>query len=327
MPYTRKDGRSVGQARPIQITYDKLARSDGSARFAFSPSTLSLATTSGPVEVRQLSEQPSSATLDIHIRPLTSVPSTEHKSLSTTFKHILAPSLLLTMIPRTLVQVVVQGLDVPRSIIGEGLRSSMDGAYDVGGRKGGRGQKILWKEGIVASMLNSATLSLINSGSIPMRGVVCAISVAKLKVSSEDGSGTGGEGYVLVVDPGEEDEVGRIVAGGSFAFMFAHGLGEAGSAKHGEASGCECIWTNWRTFSDDGKGGIGDMLDLSEAKQLAAAAAKDIWEAMKKSIDPERQRRSVMQQVGNTATETHEEQSEREEKGEQEEDDDKMEIS
>ncbi|KAF5310374.1 hypothetical protein D9611_012044 [Ephemerocybe angulata] len=225
----------MNASRPIQISYDGLARVDGSARFSFGD-TVALASVSGPIEVRLAAELPSQATFDVSVRPLNNVPSTESKSQAATIRSAIAPSLILNKNPRTLIQLVIQTLSptsTPR-----------------------------WTDGLLAAMINSSTLALLNAGSVPMRGVVCAIAIGKTR----DGE--------LLVDP-EEARVAELIQGGCFAFMVADGAGlESNSTT---------VWTNWRALER-----TFDEMGLMSAREAAKDAIKGVYASMKSSIMPER---------------------------------------
>ncbi|KAF8815040.1 exosome component Rrp46 [Phlegmacium glaucopus] len=182
---TRRRGRENSDTRDIKITYDGLARVDGSARFGFGE-VAALASISGPIEVRLASELPSKATFEVILRPLTNVPGTDSKCLAATIRASLEPSLILTSNPRTLIQIVIQSL------------------------RQGRHSK--WRDSLTAAMINASCLALLNSGSVYMRGVVAAVAIGRLP----DGT--------LVVDPDEEEEE-CLGGGGCFAFMFADETG------------------------------------------------------------------------------------------------------
>ncbi|PPQ83716.1 hypothetical protein CVT25_006120 [Psilocybe cyanescens] len=147
----RHDKRRQDELRDLKITYDGLARVDGSARFAFGD-TAALASLSGPIEVRLASELPSKATFEVLVRPLSNVPATESKSLAANIRSTLEPSLILTKNPRTLVQLVVQSLSPPSC-------SSLS---------------------LSAAMVNASSLAFLKASSVPMKGVVSAVAVGQL---------------------------------------------------------------------------------------------------------------------------------------------------
>lgn len=195
----------------------------------FAGDAVSLASVAGPIEVRLAAEQASQATFEVMARPISNVPATESKSSSSAIRAALLPSLILNKHPRTLIQLIVQGLSVPRTP---------------------------WKDVLVASMINASTLALLNAGSIPMRGVVCAVAIGRLP------------GVGIVVDPSEE-ECADMDVGGCFAFIFAEGVGRC----------VESVWTSWRS-----KSGIFDEKDFAEARELAKDAAQNVYNAIKRSI-------------------------------------------
>ncbi|KAG7446573.1 uncharacterized protein BT62DRAFT_932008 [Guyanagaster necrorhizus] len=224
---SRRDGRKRNDLRDLIVDFDNLARVDGSARFGFGPEYLALATLSGPIEARLSAENPSKATLDVHLRPLSNVSATESKSLASAIASALTPSLLLTQNPRTLIQLVVQALSSPSKS---------------------------WKDGLTATMINASTLAFLNAASIPMKGIVCAVTVGRLASSKQ-----------FVIDPSSE-EAALLDAGGCFAFLFADGLEER----------VKCVWTNWRSFS----GGF-DEKNLVQARNVASESAREVWSKMK----------------------------------------------
>ncbi|KAJ7594546.1 exosome component Rrp46, partial [Mycena floridula] len=202
------------QLRELFIRFDGLAAVDGSARFGFGDAQ-AIATLSGPIEVRLASEQPSQATLEVHLRPLSGVSATESKSLASTISSSLVPSLILTQNPRTLVQLAIQTIS-----------------------------SATWRDGLVASMINASSLAFISAGSVPMKGVVCAVAVGR--ISS------------FILDPSDA-ETTSLSAGGCFAFLVTD-------------SDTTCVWTNWRSLS---QGGF-DEKELVQARDLARTAAKKV---------------------------------------------------
>ncbi|KAJ7505861.1 exosome component Rrp46 [Mycena galericulata] len=219
MDSNRRGGRGPIELRALNISSDGLARVDGSARFGFG-NTAALSSVSGPIEVRLAAENPSLAAFEVILRPLSNVPGTQSKSLAASIRSALTPSLILSQNPRTLIQLVVQALSSPRS-------KSQDA--------------------LVAAMINASTLALLNAGSIPMKGVVCAVAVGRIK------SG-------LIVDPGDDEEA-DLDASGCFAFLFGNGVDDA-----------RCVWTNWKSSS-----GTFNEAELTKCKLIAAGATKEVW--------------------------------------------------
>lgn len=246
----RIDKRRNDELRALKISYDGLARVDGSARFGFGMllihlnifslffhtlrpgDTAALASLSGPIEVRLAAESPSKATFEVMVRPLSNVPATDAKSLGASIRSTLEPSLILTKNPRTLVQLVVQSLS-PAS------ESSMN-------------------QSLSAAMVNASSLALLKAGSVPMNGVVCAVAIGKSSCGS------------FVVDPSEEE---NLDAGGCFAFLFADEVGLSGSNS-------DCVWTSWKATK-----GKYDQAELVTARELARSAAGVVYGEMRKTFD------------------------------------------
>ena len=263
----RADSRPSNELRELTIAYDGLSRADGSARFGFgttpfffSPSfsfllnwsrsglDKALASVSGPIEVRLAAEQPSRATFEVTVRPLSAVPGTEAKSLAVSIRTALTPSLLLAQHPRSLIQLVIQSLTPTRTTLPPSL---------------------------VASIINASTVALINTGSVPMRGTICAVAVARLHTMSMPSVG------YLVLDP-SDTETATATASGCFAFLFAHGLGAPGNGHPTEQPdkiSCESVWTTWHA-----NGGSFTEDELVRAQELAKAGAERVRQAMKDSV-------------------------------------------
>ena len=89
-----------------------------------------------------------------------------------------------------------------------------------------------------------------------MRGLVAAVAVGRL---------SGGQ---LVVDP-SEDEAASLEAGGTFAFIFADGVGRTNSNS-------ECVWTSWKSDS-----GSYDQNEIFRARELARTGARAVYDAMR----------------------------------------------
>ncbi|KAI0338073.1 hypothetical protein BDW22DRAFT_1363464 [Trametopsis cervina] len=248
----RSDGRRSDEMRPIVVAYEKLDRVDGSARFAFGE-TETTASVSGPLEARASLESPSQATLDIHIRPLASVPGTDSRAFATILKTVLAPSLLLSHNPRTLIQLVGQALCGSDSGSGTGTV--------------GHG----WNISLMASLINASTAAFVNSGSIPMRGVVCAVAIGRLP------NGSSGEpGCTLVLDP-SEIELPKLEGGGCFAFLFSATTSK--SLVQTEVPAASLLWRNYSASN-----GSFDETEFANAQSLARHGAEELWHAMKRSL-------------------------------------------
>lgn len=171
--------------------------------------TKALASISGPIEVRLAAEQPSRATFEVNVRPLSSLPGTESKGLATSLRGLLSPSLILSRNPRTLIQLVVQSL-TPSTV--EGFSPSL-----------------------VAACINASTLALLNAGSIPMTSVVCAAAVSWHRPTEEEAS-------TLILDPSEAESRDGLGCG-CFAFSFTTEI--SGSLQLSTSPGARLVWTNW----------------------------------------------------------------------------------
>lgn len=229
---------------------------DGSARFGFgkplkhlrapqfsdSPSSIDdvrvLASASGPIEVRLAAENSTKATFEVSVRPLASIPGTDARALSATIKSLLTPSLLLTRHPRTLIQVVVQPLSP--SLVG--FPKTIPSLHP----------------GIAAASINAASLALMNA-SVTMKGVVCAVAVAR----------TSSEG--LVLNP-TADQLASATGLGCFAFIFT------AAALSNDRLHVSEVWSNWQSS-------VGfDITEMFGARELAQQGARRIWEFMKESV-------------------------------------------
>ncbi|KZP27062.1 ribosomal protein S5 domain 2-like protein [Athelia psychrophila] len=258
---SRHDGRANDELRKTTITYERLDRVDGSARFTFGE-TAALASLSGPMEVRLALEHPSRATLEVILRPLSNMPGTEAKSLASTIRTLLTPALLLTANPRSLLQLVLQSLSPGVS----GPDKSADPR-------------------LVAAMVNASTLALLNAGSVPMQGVVCAVAVGLLPPSPPSSSSSSAQSpsapaSALVLDPSDV-ELCNLQGSGCFAFMFSASAARATAASQAtdEVLPCEPVFSSWQAspapFSAE---------ELFSARALARAGAATVWAAMKDSI-------------------------------------------
>ncbi|KAJ4481083.1 hypothetical protein J3R30DRAFT_3464102 [Lentinula aciculospora] len=235
------------------LSFDSLSRVDGSARFGFGLHPQYLTSVSGPIEVRLASEQPSQATIEVHVRPLTNVPGIESKKAAVLLKEVLQMEVIMEANPRTLTQFVVQAL-VPT---------------------------LKMTDELVAAMINCCTLSLLNAGSVPMRGVICAVSIGRL-------SSANGEIAIYKVQPVEEQKSG-MEATGCFAFLFSDSFSS-------NACVSSCVWTNWRSsHTESGKAVEED--DLMRALDVARSAARRVWEQMKLLVEERERPRTKMKEI------------------------------
>lgn len=210
--------------------------------------TQALASLSGPIEVRLALENSSRASFEVMLRPLSNVPGTESKALASIVRNVLTPSLILTVNPRSLVQLVVQSLSPTH-----------------GGKFG---------LGMVAAMINAGTLALLNAGSVPMRGVICAVSVGKRSNLPRKESST------QILDPNELESNSPTLEGkGCFAFLFASDLSSSSSAsRSGKTPPNEVVYSSWQSttlFSES---------EFINAREQARFGAEQLWVRMKESV-------------------------------------------
>lgn len=241
----------MNPALPVKISYDGLAGVDGSARFTFGNVSSALASVSGPVAARPNSEHPARATIEVHVRPLSGTSGTAEKHLSAAFKGIFERACILSQHPRTLIQIVVQALS-----------SSQPPSPSIPGP---------WCT-LIAAEINACSLALLNAGSIPMRGVVCAVALGR---HSEGGR------VKFVPNPVEE----RTLDGaGCFAFLFGGvGSGPNTASRKTEGSGpSEVVWRSFRGAS--GASPLVDVHEVTKATETARKEAYEVWLYMKQSV-------------------------------------------
>jgi len=120
--------------------------------------------------------------------------------------------------------------------------------------------------GIAAASINASSLALMNA-SVSMKGVVCAVAVAR--TSSEK----------LILNP-TTDQLTSSTASGCFAFIFT-----AAELSTDQLHVLE-VWSNWQSS-------LGfDVAEVFEARELAQQGARRIWESMKESVGSVGVRRS-----------------------------------
>ncbi len=123
---------------------------------------------------------------------------------------------------------------------------------------------------IMASLINACSAAFINAASIPMRGVVCAVAVGRLR-NDAGGSAT------LVVDP-SETELRKLKGGGCFAFLFSFDASK--NQEDEDIPGVSLLWRNYAA-SD----GTFDELEFARAQSLARKGATEVWRTMKNSVE------------------------------------------
>ncbi|KAH7904449.1 hypothetical protein BJ138DRAFT_1019142, partial [Hygrophoropsis aurantiaca] len=175
------------------ISFPALAGVDGSARFTWSAHSActALASVSGPIASLQSSSSTNTNThahVDLHLRPAHAVGGPSARAAGAVLRALVERMCLLRMHPRTGVVVVVQ---------------------DLGGGAG------MASHAQTAARINACSLALLNAGSVPMRGVVCAVAVQR-------------SGHRLVLCPDESIDANGDAdgGGGCFAFLFGAGRGD-----------------------------------------------------------------------------------------------------
>ncbi|KAG8758619.1 exosome non-catalytic core subunit rrp46 [Serendipita sp. 396] len=254
----RPQNRDPTATRAVSARIEDLDRVDASARFAFG-TTAALVSISGPIEARLGVEAPSKATLEIHVRPLGGVPGVTERSIASILRNIFSPSILLNAHPRTLIQVVFQVLgSPPKRAYGVSSRSSFVTDYSM-----------------LAALINAGSLAFLRATSLPLTGVIVAVSVGVV----QDGLSRD-----LVVDP-EDSELEALSAGGTFAFLTSQSQGDDSQMDTDitALSEARIVWYSWE----------GEYIpkEFSKAEKLARHAASGILQTFRetlfgKDVDP-----------------------------------------
>jgi exosome complex component RRP46 len=177
---------------------------------------------------------------------------TDSKSIATVLRTLLAPCLVLTQNPRTLIQLVVQALQ-PTSLHSD--------------------------PSLTAAFINASSLALLRASSFPMLGVVCAASVGRVKECHLD---TESELDKFLLDPTHR-EAQQCDAIGCVAVMFgatsraregAEGMDEDREDLEGET-----VWSSFR--------GISLQSDYDAILRLAKAGARSVYNAMRDQLREE----------------------------------------
>ncbi|KAL5507846.1 RRP46 [Sanghuangporus vaninii] len=270
MDFKRPDGRLPNELREIIISFDGLDGVDGSARFGFGD-TRAVASVSGPIEVRLAVERANKATFEVFVRPLSGLPGTDSKALASALRNALLPSMILTTNPRTLVQLVALALTPtpvppPRHA---NLYSSLD---DSAKRRRKMNASITrTSPALVAALINASSLALLNAASVPLRGVVCACSVGRVRSSSTSTSDP--DESLLIVDP-TPTEHSSLDGAGTFAFLIAGDTSSTGEQR----LQAKLVWSHWNAtpFDED---------ELARATDLARAGSLRVREHMRGAIE------------------------------------------
>ncbi|WWD21948.1 hypothetical protein CI109_106436 [Kwoniella shandongensis] len=295
-PSRRPDGRKALDLRPVHISIGELDRADGSGRFAFG-STAVLASCSGPIEVRLREELPDRATLEVSHRPLEGIGATPSRALVTTLETIFLPLLSLSQHPRSLFQLVVQSLSASSSSsafsssstnIVDSSSSSAQNTWPAPPPSKSAEEDDYQPSSTLtsndyspptsytfssrAASINASTLAFLSTGSIPMKGLAIAVSVADL------GEKRGG----LVLDPSAEEE-SRAKSRFGFGWAFGQGLSLKKKEQRGmevegqeEEKDMELVWVESE----------GDFTrkEWVEASHISKGAARQILEQIRTKL-------------------------------------------
>lgn len=229
----------------------------------------------------------------------------EAKSFASSLRTALLPCMNLTNNPRTLLQLVAQSLVATSSPY-----ASASSIAATSQKSSQQSQTSIRRFGpsTIAVVINSSTLALLNGSSVPLKGVVCAASVGRVKDPK-----TGMD--VLVVDPSKEEQK-HLNGSGVFAFLITGGKPSTSSSpipdlEDDENCDAQLVWSSWNAmpFYEE---------EAERAKELAKVAAFRVRAHMRQAI-------AQMMHGGRANAPTSEETRGKEPDDEQ--DDVKMEIS
>ncbi|KAH8555206.1 ribosomal protein S5 domain 2-type protein [Umbelopsis sp. PMI_123] len=128
----RSDGRTeASQLRAFSASQSLLNRADGSSKFSFGESTV-VASVVGPAEVKIRDEKMDEATVELIVRPAVGFPTTKDKVLEHALRQAVEPTILSGMMPRTLIQIVVQIEQVDGNILSTTVNAISLAMLDAG---------------------------------------------------------------------------------------------------------------------------------------------------------------------------------------------------
>ncbi|KAL8280695.1 hypothetical protein RQP46_007018 [Phenoliferia psychrophenolica] len=253
---TRPDGRTALELRSLALSQAVLSRQDGSAKFSFGNLSV-LASVTGPAEVRIRNELVDRAALEINVIPLRGAVGPPSKSQETLLLSLLTPLILLSLHPRSLIQLTVQTLSAPTTAFSTPF-SSDPSTHPPPPPPSARPRGTGTGAGEKAAMINASMLALVDAA-VECRGMLLAAAVAF--VEGEDGR------EVVVLDPTPKEEE---LASSSHVFAFSFGVGVGG--VEGECVGVDSV-------------GSFSVEDLFEAQDLAAEATRSIMAFVRRSIE------------------------------------------
>ncbi|CDH57247.1 exosome complex component rrp46 [Lichtheimia corymbifera JMRC:FSU:9682] len=128
----RPDRRTENtQLRSFSSSQNVLNQADGSATFDLGETSV-MVSVLGPVEVPLRDEKMDEATVEVVVRPSMGVPATKEKLMEQTLRRAIEPVILGGMMPRTLIQIVVQILKDDGSAIAASLNAMSLALVDAG---------------------------------------------------------------------------------------------------------------------------------------------------------------------------------------------------
>ncbi|KAI8879848.1 ribosomal protein S5 domain 2-like protein [Backusella circina FSU 941] len=128
----RPDSRTDNtQLRAFSASQNILNRADGSAKFEFGATSV-ITSVNGPIDVSLRDEKLDEATIEVVVRPPKGVSTTKEKLMENTLRTAFAPIILAGMMPRTLIQIVVQILKDDGSVLAAAANSIALALLDAG---------------------------------------------------------------------------------------------------------------------------------------------------------------------------------------------------
>lgn len=285
MAIRRADGRAPREIRHMSIKWEKLSRADGSARFSFGTykhslpiprgrsssffhkhtptgTTSALVSLAGPTDVPPAREHPSKAYLDVHYRPVSGVPGPSARALAGVVRGCLEGAVEVGRYPRTMVQVVVQGLNhYERERRNAG---NEDSDLDEEENEEVRRSRVWEGEYLAANAacMNAVSCAAVDAGSLALRGVLCAVAVCR----------TGGG--ALYLDPSTK-EWGEADARGWFVFLVT----KESEEEEEDSLVCVPVYQSWRC-----REGEEDEEDVEDARDVAEDGAKAVWGTIRGAV-------------------------------------------
>lgn len=248
---------------------------DGADQLTSGPSA-ALASFTGPTEIRLREEQLSQATLELVHRPLEGVAGVQSRALEDNLTAVFEPLLNLRAFPRSLCQIVVQGLapapaaypssspfGAPSQRNGWPRDSNADEDEDMDGEQTEETGSPLagYSFSGRAAALNAASLATLHAGSVGLRAFPLAVSLAL----TDDGD--------MLVDPTLDEETS---AQARFGFGWAFGTGISSKKESGEDEEAELVWAEAE--------GDFTKLEFDAARTLSRRKAEEVLDFVKEKV-------------------------------------------